>query len=182
MRYFYFIILSICFFDCNGQKNNTLNSPYTALLESIFFDSSVQNSGSLIPIPNDNIHTSDKPNIIHLSINEKKNQETINLIKGKFNSSVVFIESNKHKLIFDSQIVDTNYSVYNNTNYHVLGTIIITGVYINQKTKDRPMDEIYFDIIRVGSKSKKSQITQIFKLLKKNEKWFVEKNIILMRS
>jgi hypothetical protein len=182
MRYFCYIILSICFFDCNGQKNNALNSPYNALIESIFFDSSVQNSGSLIPIPNDNIYKPEKPNIIHLSIYEKKNQESIDIIKGTFNSSVVFIESNKPKLIFDSHLIDTNYSVYSNTNYHVLGTIIITGVYTHQKTKDSPIDEIYFDIIRIGSKSKKSQITQIFKLLKKNEKWFVEKNIILTRS
>ena len=167
------------------------DNPYKALLNHIYFDPAVQIKGSLLGEPGE-IKKNKHPDIIHLVIRIRENVETKKLIEKIYKTRVVFSaidegQEEAYNFLIKEKIIDTSAKIYSDSNFNVLGSYYIVGVYKpNTKfKKERDSNEnptLFFEVVRLGYLSSKSQLGQVIKVVKNNNKWEVYKEIETWRS
>jgi hypothetical protein len=169
--------------DCRSQINNqdlqSINDAFSSMVKYIYDDSIVQKSGNLLPKPDeveaDNFKkTIDVQFFLH-RINETSKtlgnkNKYIPLAKRDFLLSI--------KGLVSQGLIDT--SGAKKSQKESLGSLYIQGVYTS--TNSKVIDKIYFDLFRTAAEHKKSQLGQIYLLVKQRGKWIVKKQLITFQS
>jgi hypothetical protein len=165
-----------------AQNKLVLDASLTALVQSIIQDSVYIKTGNLLPYPGELSKNHSKPVKIHFSFVTNFNQQVIETGASEFKTKLSFADEIQPLLIFKNPFIDSSAKIYSNKEVYVLGTLMVLGVYIPTKTSLSTTNAIYFDIIKIGRESKKSQLNQLFKLVKRNNTWIVDTSIVLSRS
>lgn len=123
---FLFVLLS-----CNGTKN----LPLTTLVKSVYFDTTVKKTGSLLAEPNQ-IRQNDLPDLIYLSQNKILFSDIFDRITSNFDTKGNLFEqpfSNQEiaKLI-EMKMIDTNILVKKSNHINLLGTIYFNHLIFNR--------------------------------------------------
>ncbi|MBI2282231.1 MAG: hypothetical protein HYU71_00820 [Bacteroidetes bacterium] len=170
-------------------QSSRFDNPYKALLYNVYYDSIVRKTGTLVPEPGE-IKKSTKEDIIHLTVAMKEDNQTNKTIEEEFHTKVVFASLNKLQSmglssLAKEKIIDTSRKIYDNPNVNVLGTLIISGVYMPMNKSRTLGDVLFFKIITIGGRHRIAhlgQFVELVRLRKRYGKWKVDKQIITDRS
>ncbi len=165
-----------------AQNKLVLDASLSALVQSIIQDPIYIKTGNLLPYPGELSKNHTKPVKIHISFVIKYNQQVIETGDSEFTTKLSFVDKIQPLSIFKNPSIDSSAKIYSNKEVYTLGTLIVVGVYIPTNTSLSTTNTIYFDIIKIGRESKKSQLNELIKLVNQNNNWKVDNSIVLSRS
>lgn len=165
-----------------AQNKLVLDASLSALVQSIIQDPIYIKTGNLLPYPGELSKNHSKPVRIHFSFVTNYHQQVIETAATEFKTKLSFVEDIQSLSIFKNPTIDSSAKIYTNKEVYVLGTLMVVGVYIPTNTSLSTTNTIYFDIIKIGRESKKSQLNELIKLVKRNNTWKVDNSIVLSRS
>ncbi|MBK7098060.1 MAG: hypothetical protein IPH58_06540 [Sphingobacteriales bacterium] len=177
-------------FNINTYSQTSLDievaAAYRYMVSNIFYDSIVLKTGSLLPYPGQ-LKKDNKPNIIFLYKSLVRNKNICKDLNKNDCKNLCFYDhfdwSVADKGLINKKIIDTSKSIFQNPDIHLLGTLVIKGVYAPCNFNSRSSNKnIYFEIDCIGEKSHKGGRGYILKLSKKNNKWFLAKTITTWQS
>lgn len=176
-------LIFVCFpFMGFAQDKLVLDASLSALVQSIIQDPVYIKTGNLLPYPGELSKNQSKPVKIHISFVITYNQQVIETGASKFKNKLSFIDKIQPLSIFKNPFIDSSAKIYSNKEVYTLGTLIVVGVYIPTNTSLSTTNTIYFEIIKIGRESKKSQLNELIKLVNQNNNWKVDNSIVLSRS
>jgi len=177
------VLMLVCLpFMGFAQDKLGLDASLSVLVQSIIQDPIYIKTGNLLPYPGEISKNHSKPVKIHFSFVTNYNQQVIEIGASEFKTKLSFVNMIKPLSIFKNPSIDSSAKIYSNKEVYVLGTLMVVGVYIPLKTSLSTTNAIYFEIIKIGRESKKSQLNELIKLVKRNNTWKVDNSIVLSRS
>lgn len=177
------VLIFVCLpFMGFAQNKLVLDASLSALVQSIIQDPVYIKTGNLLPYPGELSKNHSKPVKIHFSFVTNYNQQVIKRGVSEFTTKLSFVDKIQPLSIFKNPSIDSSAKIYTNKEVYTLGTLIVVGVYIPTNTSLSTTNTIYFDIIKIGRESKKSQLNELIKLVKRNNIWKVDNSIVLSRS
>lgn len=177
------VLMLVCLpFMGFAQDKLGLDASLSALVQSIIQDPIYIKTGNLLPYPGEISKNHSKPVKIHFSFVTNYNQQVIKTGTTEFKNQLIFLDKIQPESIFKNSFIDSSAKIYSNKEVYTLGTLIVVGVYIPTNTSLSTTNAIYFEIIKIGRESKKSQLNELIKLVKRNNTWKVDNSIVLSRS
>lgn len=123
---FFFVL-----FACNGTKN----LPLTTLVKSVYYDTTIKKTGSLLAEPYQ-IRKNDLPDLIYLSPKRILFSDVFDRITSNFDIKGDLYEQpfSNHEIakLIEMKMIDTNILVKKNKNINVLGTIYFNHLIFNR--------------------------------------------------